>query len=97
MSIEKVVYRAHATATGGRDGRATSSDGVLDVKLGGRQHLFGVRHAAHQLHHRLRVDDIRIVGVFAALIDGRMRLGSVAARAFYKRVRHFLSLRASSA
>ncbi len=34
MSIEKVVYRAHATATGGRDGRATSSDGVLDVKLG---------------------------------------------------------------
>ncbi|WAT00708.1 organic hydroperoxide resistance protein [Rouxiella chamberiensis] len=34
MSIEKVVYRAHASATGGRDGRATSSDGVLDVKLG---------------------------------------------------------------
>ncbi|MEB7887314.1 organic hydroperoxide resistance protein [Serratia fonticola] len=34
MSIEKVVYRAHAKATGGRDGRATSSDGVLDVKLG---------------------------------------------------------------
>lgn len=34
MSISKVVYRAHAKATGGRDGRATSSDGVLDVKLG---------------------------------------------------------------
>lgn len=34
MSIEKVVYRARAKATGGRDGRATSSDGVLDVKLG---------------------------------------------------------------
>ncbi|MCB5310268.1 organic hydroperoxide resistance protein [Yersinia massiliensis] len=34
MSIEKVVYRAKAKATGGRDGRATSSDGVLDVKLG---------------------------------------------------------------
>lgn len=33
MSIEKVLYRAHATATGGRDGRAVSSDGVLDVKL----------------------------------------------------------------
>ena len=29
-----MVYRAHAKATGGRDGRATSSDGVLDVKLG---------------------------------------------------------------
>lgn len=34
MSIEKVIYRAKAKATGGRDGRATSSDGVLDVKLG---------------------------------------------------------------
>ena len=33
MSIEKVAYTAHATATGGRDGRAVSSDNVLDVKL----------------------------------------------------------------
>jgi len=33
MSIEKVLYRAHAKASGGRDGHATSSDGVLDVKL----------------------------------------------------------------
>jgi len=33
MSIEKVLYRAHAQATGGRDGRAVSSDNVLDVKL----------------------------------------------------------------
>jgi len=33
MSIEKVLYRAKATATGGRDGRATSSDNVLDIKL----------------------------------------------------------------
>jgi osmotically inducible protein OsmC len=33
MSIEKVVYRARAKATGGRDGRAVSSDNVLDVKL----------------------------------------------------------------
>jgi hypothetical protein len=28
MSIEKVLYRSKATATGGRDGRATSSDNV---------------------------------------------------------------------
>lgn len=34
MSLEKVIYRAKAKATGGRDGRATSSDGVLDVRLG---------------------------------------------------------------
>ena len=33
MSIEQVLYRATAQATGGRDGRATSSDKVLDVKL----------------------------------------------------------------
>ena len=33
MSIEKVLYRAKATATGGRDGRASASDGVLDIKL----------------------------------------------------------------
>lgn len=33
MSLEKAVYTAKAKATGGRDGRATSSDEVLDVKL----------------------------------------------------------------
>ncbi len=33
MAIEKVLYRAYAEATGGRDGRAVSSDGVLDVSL----------------------------------------------------------------
>ncbi|AMR80411.1 organic hydroperoxide resistance protein [Cupriavidus nantongensis] len=33
MKLEKVVYTAHATATGGRDGRATTSDGQLDAKL----------------------------------------------------------------
>lgn len=33
MSIEKVLYRATATAIGGRDGRAVSSDNALDVKL----------------------------------------------------------------
>ena len=32
-SIEKVLYRAQSSATGGRDGRAMSSDGVLDIKL----------------------------------------------------------------
>lgn len=31
--LEKVVYTAHATATGGRDGRATSSDNKLDAAL----------------------------------------------------------------
>ncbi|MGL9719793.1 organic hydroperoxide resistance protein [Symbiopectobacterium sp.] len=33
MSIEKVLYVAHAKATGGHDGRAESSDQQLSVKL----------------------------------------------------------------
>jgi lipoyl-dependent peroxiredoxin len=41
MSIEKVLYRAHATATGGRDGRAVSSDNILDVKLATPRELGG--------------------------------------------------------
>lgn len=41
-AIEKVVYRAHATATGGREGQAKSSDGALDVKLSTPKELGGV-------------------------------------------------------
>lgn len=41
MSIEKVLYTAHATATGGRDGRATSSDQALDVQLATPRELGG--------------------------------------------------------
>jgi Ohr subfamily peroxiredoxin len=33
MAIAKILYTAHATATGGRDGRAKSDDQILDVKL----------------------------------------------------------------
>lgn len=33
MTIEKVLYRAQAQATGGRDGRAVSSDEQLNVRL----------------------------------------------------------------
>lgn len=41
MSIEKVLYTAQATATGGRDGRATSSDNVLDIQLSTPRELGG--------------------------------------------------------
>jgi lipoyl-dependent peroxiredoxin len=41
MSIEKALYTAHAKATGGRDGRAVSSDGVLDIKLATPRELGG--------------------------------------------------------
>ena len=33
MALERTVYTAKAKATGGRDGRATSSDSILDVQL----------------------------------------------------------------
>lgn len=33
MTVENVLYRAQASVTGGREGHATSSDGVLDVTL----------------------------------------------------------------
>ncbi len=39
--INQVLYRAQATATGGRDGRAISSDGVLDIALGTPKELGG--------------------------------------------------------
>ena len=33
MAIEKILYTAHATSTGGREGTSKSSDGVLDLTL----------------------------------------------------------------
>lgn len=55
MSV-KVLYRTSATATGGRDGRATADDGSLDVKLvtpkelggagGNPEQLFAAAYAA---------------------------------------------------
>lgn len=37
----QILYTAHATATGGRDGRAVTSDKVLDVKLSTPKQLGG--------------------------------------------------------
>ena len=41
MAIEKALYTATATATGGRTGTAKSSDGVLDVALSTPKELGG--------------------------------------------------------
>lgn len=41
MSLEKILYTATATATGGREGQAISSDGVLDVVLSTPRELGG--------------------------------------------------------
>jgi len=42
----QVLYKATATSTAGRDGRAVSSDGVLDVKLSTPKELGGAGGAA---------------------------------------------------
>jgi len=41
MALDKVLYTAHATATGGRDGRAVSSDNKLSVALARPKELGG--------------------------------------------------------
>jgi len=41
MSIEKIAYRATASAQGGREGKATSSDGALNVQLSTPRELGG--------------------------------------------------------
>lgn len=41
MSLEQTLYVAHATATGGRDGRAVSSDEQLSVALSTPRELGG--------------------------------------------------------
>src|SRR5690606_21259997 len=46
MQAIKALYTATATATGGRDGRAVSSDGILDVKLTTPKELGGAGGAA---------------------------------------------------
>ncbi len=41
MALDKVLYTAHATATGGRDGRAVSADNKLSVALARPKELGG--------------------------------------------------------
>ena len=48
-SLDKVLYTAVATSTGGRDGRAVSSDGLLDVKLSPPKELGAVRSVVTDL------------------------------------------------
>ena len=41
MALDKVLYTAHATSTGGREGVSRSSDGVLDLRLSTPKELGG--------------------------------------------------------
>ncbi|MGF6754779.1 hypothetical protein P3T16_002173 [Paraburkholderia sp. GAS42] len=79
MTIEKVLYRAHAHVTGGRDGHATDPENNLDLKLtapkklgGGGGHgrnpeqLFVAGYSACFLHHgppRFRAWALEALGV----------------------------------
>ena len=45
--LDKVIYTAHATVTGGRDGRAVSSDHLLDLKLAAPKELGGMGGATN--------------------------------------------------
>jgi len=45
--LDKLLYTAVATSTGGRDGRAVSSDGLLDVKLSPPKELGGAGGATN--------------------------------------------------
>ena len=88
MGIEKVVYRASARATGGRDGRGASSDGSLDLKLstpkelggaGGEgtnpEQLFAVGYAAC-FHSALKVVGRREkVDVDGSTVDAEVGIG----------------------
>ena len=41
MALDKVLYTAHATSTGGREGTSRSSDGVLNLTLSTPKELGG--------------------------------------------------------
>jgi len=41
MALDKVLYTAHATSTGGREGSSKSSDGALSVQLSTPKELGG--------------------------------------------------------
>lgn len=45
--LDKVLYTAKARSTGGRDGRAVSDDGLLDVKLAPPKELGGMGGATN--------------------------------------------------
>lgn len=92
MSIEKVLYVAHAHVTGGREGRAVSSDNQLDVKLtpprelggaGGEgtnpEQLFAAGYAACFLGALKHVAGKEKVALPAdTSIDGSVGIGAIA-------------------
>jgi Ohr subfamily peroxiredoxin len=67
MLIEKVLYRAQVKATAGRDTRAVSSDGVLDLKVTRPRDLGGT-------NNRGTTPEQLFAAGYAASFLGMMRL-----------------------
>ena len=47
IKLDKILYTAHATSTGGREGTSRSDDGLLDVKLAPPKELGGAGGATN--------------------------------------------------
>jgi Ohr subfamily peroxiredoxin len=45
--LDKVLYTAHAHTTGGREGRSTTNDGLLDVRLAPPKEMGGMGDATN--------------------------------------------------
>ncbi|WP_419805642.1 organic hydroperoxide resistance protein [Terriglobus sp.] len=90
MALDKVIYTAHATATGGRDGVAKSDDGKLDVKLdpptgmggGGKgtnpEQMFAAGYAACFIGALKLVAGTQKIPVHDVSIDSSVNLGPLA-------------------
>ncbi|MFN4350242.1 MAG: organic hydroperoxide resistance protein [Hylemonella sp.] len=89
--LDKVVYTAKAHTTGGREGRATTDDGLLDVKLsppkamggaGGAtnpEQLFAAGYSACYLSALKHVAGMKKVSIPAdAAVDAEVDIGPVA-------------------
>lgn len=96
MSLETILYEGQTSVTGGREGRAISTDGALDVELstprqlGGDdgpgtnpEQLFAAGHAACFLGAmRLAAAQAKIVLPAATRINSKVALGKDAKDAF---------------
>ena len=89
--LDKVLYTARTHTTGGRDGRAVSDDGLLDVKLsppkglggaGGAtnpEQLFAAGYSACYLSALKHVAGMKKVAIPAdAVVDAKVDLGPIA-------------------
>ncbi len=102
--VEKVLYTAKATATGGRDGKVASSDGKLDVvvappaELGGTgngtnpEQLFAAGYAACFQSAMQTVARRLRVDVTGSTVTAEVGLGAIAGGAYGLQVALVVSL-----